>query len=121
MGAGWKYYGWCHEVRKLSALVQPAPAMAWVFVDEHPDSINDALLYVNASIPVANAQWFDWPASYHDGACGFCFADGHSEIHKWRDGRTTPVLKEGQQLQLNVASPNNQDVFWMQDHSTRAQ
>jgi prepilin-type N-terminal cleavage/methylation domain-containing protein/prepilin-type processing-associated H-X9-DG protein len=88
MGPGWKYYDWCHEVRKLSALVQPVPAMTWVFVDEHPDSINDAMLYVDPSIPVANAQWFDLPASYHDGACGFCYADGHSEIHKWRDSRT---------------------------------
>ena len=88
MGPGWKYYGWCHEVRKLSALTQPVPSMTWVFVDEHPDSINDAMLYVDPSIPVANAQWFDLPASYHDGACGFCYADGHSEIHKWRDSRT---------------------------------
>ena len=88
MGPGWKYYDWCHEVRKLSALVQPVPSMTWVFVDEHPDSINDAMLYVDPSIPVANAQWFDLPASYHDGACGFCYADGHSEIHKWRDSRT---------------------------------
>jgi len=88
MGPGWKYYGWCHEVRKMSALVQPAPATAWVFVDEHPDSINDAMLYVDPSMPVANAEWFDWPASYHAGACGFCFADGHSEIHKWQDSRT---------------------------------
>jgi prepilin-type N-terminal cleavage/methylation domain-containing protein/prepilin-type processing-associated H-X9-DG protein len=88
MGPGWKYYDWCHEVRKMSALVQPGPAMTWLFVDEHPDTINDAMLYVDPAIPVANAQWFDLPASYHAGACGFCFADGHSEIHKWRDSRT---------------------------------
>ena len=62
--------------------------MTWVVLDEHPDSINDAMLYVNATLPVANAQWVDWPASYHDGACGFSFADGHSEIHKWIDSRT---------------------------------
>ena len=88
MGPGWKYFSWCHEVRKMSSLVNPSPAMAWVLVDEHPDSINDAMLYVNPSTPVANAAWVDWPASYHAGACGFSFADGHSEIHKWRDSRT---------------------------------
>lgn len=88
MGPGWKYYGWCHPIAKLSALVQPPPAMAWVFVDEHPDSINDSMLYVIPNAPVMNAEWYDWPASYHNGACGFCFADGHSEIHKWRDRRT---------------------------------
>jgi prepilin-type N-terminal cleavage/methylation domain-containing protein/prepilin-type processing-associated H-X9-DG protein len=93
LGPSWKYFSWCHEVKKMSALVQPPPAMAWVLVDEHPDSINDAMLYVNPGLPLLNAAWVDWPASYHDGACGFSFADGHSEIHKWRDGRTlAPVL-----------------------------
>ena len=29
--------------------------------------------------------WEDLPASYHNDACGFSFADGHSEIKKWRD------------------------------------
>lgn len=87
MGAGWKYYDWCHAVTKLTALVKPTPALAWVLVDEHPDSINDSMLYINPSLPVANASLADLPASYHDGACGFSFADGHSEIHKWRDGR----------------------------------
>ena len=88
MGPGWKYYGWTRQIKTISALVSPVPSMSWVFVDEHPDSINDAMLYVDPSMPVANAEWFDWPASHHDGACGFCYADGHSEIHKWLDWRT---------------------------------
>jgi len=55
------------------------PAMTWMTVDEHPDSINDAFFIVNLG---AN-QWGDVPASFHNGACGFSFADGHAEIHKW--------------------------------------
>ena len=115
MGPGWKYYGWCHEVRKMSSLLQPPPAMAWVFVDEHPDSINDAMLYVNPSTPVANAQWWDWPASYHAGACRFSFADGHSEIHKWRDGRTlapvTYTIINGLSVRGSV------DVGWISERT----
>jgi len=88
MGPGWKYFSWCDTIKKLSSLVNPGPAMAWVLVDEHPDSINDSMLYVEANLPLAAAEWVDWPASYHDGACGVSFADGHSEIHKWLDGRT---------------------------------
>lgn len=111
MGPGWKYYGWCHQVVKLTSLVQPVPSMAWVFVDEHPDSINDAMLYVDPAIPVANAQWFDWPASYHAGACGLCFADGHSEIHKWLDSRTlapvTYTIINGQSVRGSV------DFAWL--------
>jgi prepilin-type N-terminal cleavage/methylation domain-containing protein/prepilin-type processing-associated H-X9-DG protein len=58
----------------------PAPASTYVTLDEHPDGINDGyyLLALNVT-----GQWGDLPASYHNGACGFSFADGHSEIHKW--------------------------------------
>jgi prepilin-type N-terminal cleavage/methylation domain-containing protein/prepilin-type processing-associated H-X9-DG protein len=57
----------------------PRPAKTWLVIDEHPDSINDGF-FVNS--PTASA-WQDIPASYHNGACGFSFADGHSEIKKW--------------------------------------
>ena len=109
--------------RKLSSMVSPGPSMTFVLLDERQDSINDGFFVtqMDGYPDINQTKIIDYPASYHNKAGGFAFADGHSEIHKWRDGRTTPVLKEGQQLQLNVASPNNQDVFWMQDHSTRAQ
>jgi prepilin-type N-terminal cleavage/methylation domain-containing protein/prepilin-type processing-associated H-X9-DG protein len=62
------------------------PAHTWVTLDEHPDSINDGFFVVdgtgNGEINVNN--WGDTPASCHNGACGFSFADGHAEIHKWR-------------------------------------
>jgi prepilin-type N-terminal cleavage/methylation domain-containing protein len=58
----------------------PRPAKTWLMLDEHPDSINDGYFINN---PNAGA-WQDIPASYHCGACGFSFADGHSEIKKWK-------------------------------------
>lgn len=71
--------------------------------------------------PDASQSWriVDYPASYHNGAAGLAFADGHSEIKKWADPRTTPPLRPGQELNLNVASPGNQDRFWLMDRSTR--
>ena len=60
----------------------------------------------------------DYPASYHNGAGGLNFCDGHSEIHKWLDPRTTPKLKKGVNLSLNVASANNRDIIWLQERST---
>jgi prepilin-type N-terminal cleavage/methylation domain-containing protein/prepilin-type processing-associated H-X9-DG protein len=60
-------------------LVIPGPAQTWVYVDEHPDSINDAGCFP----PNSNTNIPDAPATSHNGACGFSFADGHSEIHKW--------------------------------------
>jgi len=63
----------------LKQSLVPRPAKTWLFLDEHPDSINDGYFINN---PTATA-WQDIPASYHNGACGFSFADGHSEIRKW--------------------------------------
>jgi len=57
----------------------PTPAMTWLTIDEHPDSINDSFFIVG----VNTTKWGDLPASYHNGACGFSFADGHAEIKKW--------------------------------------
>jgi len=57
----------------------PQPSSTWLTVDEHPDSINDSFFVVGYNA----GQWGDLPASYHNGSCGFSFADGHSELHKW--------------------------------------
>jgi len=58
----------------------PRPSKTWLILDEHPDSINDGYFINNPD----DSHWDDLPASYHGGACGFSFADGHSEIKKWR-------------------------------------
>jgi hypothetical protein len=60
----------------------------------------------------------DVPASYHNQAGGINFADGHSEIKKWLDPRTTPKLKKGVELTLGIPSPNNKDIIWLQERST---
>ncbi len=64
---------------KYSDMLYPGPAQTWVFLDEHPDSINDAGCFNPRPTVVV-----DVPATYHNGACGLSFADGHAEIHKWR-------------------------------------
>ncbi len=57
----------------------PQPSMTWVTLDEHPDSNNDGFF----TVPLLPNQWGDLPGSLHNGACGFSFADGHAEVHKW--------------------------------------
>ena len=64
---------------KMPALLIPGPARTWVYMDEHPDSINDA----GAFPPNTPTNIPDAPATYHNGAAGFAMADGHSEIKKW--------------------------------------
>ncbi len=71
--------------RKTTEILRPAPSLAFVFLDEHPESIDDGyfLVYVDRT-----ALWANMPANDHNGACGFSFADGHAEIKKWRDPDT---------------------------------
>ena len=76
----------------LKLSLTSSPADRFVFVDEHPDSINDGYL-LNDANPQSLAYWGDLPASFHNSACGFSFADGHSEIHKWRSSATILPVK----------------------------
>ena len=105
---------------KTSDMTYPPPVMVWVLVDEHPDSINDAAFANQMVEPnqMASARIIDFPASYHNGACGFAFADGHSEVHKWSDSRTVVPVRYNGNLTLNVASANNKDVFWMAERTS---
>lgn len=118
---GWSTSGSWQVFRKLSAMTRPGPSMTFVLLEERQDSINDGFFITEMTgYPnMSSTKIVDFPASYHGGACAFAFADGHCEIHKWVDPRTTPPVKVGTPLQLNVASPNNRDVWWMQDHATR--
>jgi prepilin-type N-terminal cleavage/methylation domain-containing protein/prepilin-type processing-associated H-X9-DG protein len=115
-----------HVYSKGSQIIRPSKT--FLFVDEHPDSINDAA-FANqcagawVTDPRGGERIIDFPASFHNGACGFSFADGHSEIKKWK-GRTTkaPVVYTGT-MALNVAVPANDpggqdDVRWMAENTT---
>jgi prepilin-type N-terminal cleavage/methylation domain-containing protein/prepilin-type processing-associated H-X9-DG protein len=68
---------------KSSSMINPGPSMLWVFVDEHPDSINDGQFAVQIAKTGPQATIVDWPANYHDRAAGFSFCDGHAEMHRW--------------------------------------
>ncbi len=103
---------------KTADIVNPSPTQCYVLLDEHPDSIN-AGGYANMMVESpAAARMIDYPASYHNGAAGISFADGHAEIRKWVDIRTQPPPKYNNNLALNVPSPNNQDVIWLAERSS---
>jgi prepilin-type processing-associated H-X9-DG protein len=84
VGNGNKYsFGWpsWYFAKKSSDFHTPGPSDVWVFTDEHPDSVDDALLY-DANFAVTS--FTELPGNQHGGACGMSFADGHSEVHKWQ-------------------------------------
>lgn len=92
------------------------PARVFMTLDEHADSINDAAFAVDATLKGIRARMIDYPAGYHNLGAGFSFADGHAELRRWKDPRTTPKVTFRQKMALNVASPNNIDIQWMQDN-----
>ncbi|HMO64493.1 MAG TPA: hypothetical protein PKE47_04585, partial [Verrucomicrobiota bacterium] len=114
-GPEWRMY------LKLTEMTDPGPSQTWVLIDERSDSLNDGfwVVWMPGYPSPAATKIVDYPASYHNGAAGLSFADGHSEIKKWVDPRTVPALKSQGTIPLNVPSPNNRDVIWIQDRTTR--
>jgi hypothetical protein len=108
-------------IRKTSDMTDPSPSKNWILIDEREDSINDGFFVVDMlGYPdrPQSIMLVDFPASYHNGAGGLNYADGHSEIKKWLDPRTVPRLRKNVELTLNIASARNVDMIWLQERST---
>jgi prepilin-type N-terminal cleavage/methylation domain-containing protein len=108
--------------QKVGEMLDPGPSRTWVLMDEREDSINDGffVVYMDGYPDPATTQIIDFPASYHNRAGGLSFGDGHSEIKKWLDGRTTRRMVPNMDLSsFRGPSPNNADVVWLQDRTTR--
>jgi prepilin-type N-terminal cleavage/methylation domain-containing protein/prepilin-type processing-associated H-X9-DG protein len=101
------------------------PAKIFVFLDMREDRVNwsNFMQIMTGYSPYNPAayQLGDLPGFYHGEACGFSFADGHSELHRWKDSRTMPPMGPIDPLAPSYASPRNPDVAWLQDISTRMQ
>jgi prepilin-type processing-associated H-X9-DG protein len=108
---------------RMSDMIDPGPSQTFVFLDMRQDSIDIGNFAPDMAgwpdHPEQNA-FYDLPGSYHNRGCGFSFADGHSEIKKWKDERTMPALSPESDIRDQYNSPYNQDVTWLQAHSTRA-
>lgn len=102
----------------LSHIVNPS--QTWVMMDEHPDSINDAALAVQmAERGSSTARIIDFPASYHNGAAGLSFSDGHSEIKRWVGSRIKAPVMYNNSLALNVdAGDSRPDIIWLSENTT---
>jgi len=105
------------QIKKVSEFRFPTPVDVAVFIDEHPDSMNDPIFWS----PDQSNNFPDFPATYHDGAAVFAFADGHTEEHKWKGSLTT-----GQATRVRFVNFNNYpaplgdpDISWMSYHTPR--
>jgi prepilin-type N-terminal cleavage/methylation domain-containing protein/prepilin-type processing-associated H-X9-DG protein len=110
----------------LNDLVDPGPTRTLLLWDEREDSISLGNFGVDMSgypdKPALTQFAQDYPASYHNRAGGVSFADGHAEIKRWLEPRTIPPLRKDSNWlfqQPFTPSPNNRDLVWLQERSTR--
>jgi type II secretory pathway pseudopilin PulG len=87
------------------------PSSTWYLIDEHEQSINDGLFLVTMPT-LPDPSPVDLPATRHNRGYGLSFWDGHSEIYKLQDARTTWPEP------LNMLSPSNPDYVKLQQVTT---
>jgi prepilin-type processing-associated H-X9-DG protein/prepilin-type N-terminal cleavage/methylation domain-containing protein len=91
----------------------PDPARLFVFIEEHPDSINDGY-FINRPNWYGNPEWLDLPASYHNGGANLTFADGHAEYHHWDHPSTKPPARpDAAPLPFVVPAAAISDYVWL--------
>ena len=102
---------------KFTDFVTCSASDIWVFLDDDPWTINDAACAVIANTP----DTVDYPSPYHDNACGFSFADGHAEIHKWKSSIWVHYNNVDRNAFRSAASTGlgYNDWFWWAWHATR--
>ncbi len=110
--------------RKLSQMIDPGPARTFVFIVERPESIVEGSFWLSDKGFLTYPQSIeidDWPGLSHARADSLAYADGHCELRKWKDPRTTPNSISGQGYPpYATPSPNNPDIIWLQERFTRA-
>jgi prepilin-type processing-associated H-X9-DG protein len=105
---------------KESDLTVPGPANTFLLMDENPQRINDGWMIEDPSFPsIAKPTWVDCPASYHNGAAGISFCDGHAGLKRWRDPVVLSVTgMNDTQGWSGGASKYEPDVLWLVNRST---
>ena len=103
-------------VQYFKAAELTTPSSIFVFLDEHPDTINDGF-FMNR---LEDYKWGNLPASYHNGGGGFSFADGHTEMHRWVVGGPTgtvrPAIKGGVGGTIAAIPPT--DFEWVKQRTS---
>ncbi|MFM8360514.1 MAG: hypothetical protein ACKOET_18345, partial [Verrucomicrobiota bacterium] len=103
------------QVKKATQFQFPGPTDVWVFLDEHPDSMNDAGFFSPRV-----RDWIDYPASFHNGAGSFAMADGHSELRKWVNASTRLPVRVSTFPGASLRpGENGADIKWMRFRTPR--
>jgi prepilin-type processing-associated H-X9-DG protein len=97
-----------HQYRKAQEFISASEI--FVFIEEHPDSINDGY-FLNRG---AKYEWNDLPASWHNGSANLTYGDGHAENHRWLDASTRkPNRPDGANLPFGLGPSERRDFYWL--------
>jgi len=115
---------------KVSQITRPSEI--FVFLDEHPDSVDDGYFVIKDNSPAPGSggggysssvassttpEWTDLPGSYHNRSAAFSFADGHASLHRWQGGRMIlPSMPSAANLPMAVDKEDMTDFQWVLDH-----
>jgi prepilin-type processing-associated H-X9-DG protein len=94
------------------------PSKSWVFADEHPDSIDDGVFYVDPAYSDGTGVIIEFPANYLGGGCGISFADGHAEVHIWKGSMANRPVTYTVLYKINVG--NDPDLAWLAQRTPTA-
>lgn len=97
-----------HQFRKIGEF--NAASDIFVFIEEHPDSINDGYFLNRAAV----YEWHDLPASFHNGGANLAYGDGHAEAHRWANPATRrPPRPDAAELPMEIAAGERADFYWL--------
>jgi prepilin-type N-terminal cleavage/methylation domain-containing protein len=105
-----------HQFRKANEFTSASET--FIFIEEHPDSINDGYFLNRAT----SYEWHDLPASWHHGAANLSYGDGHSDSHKWVDRVTRkPSRPDGANLPIALPKSERTDFYWLLKRTSRTE
>ncbi|HEY2084214.1 MAG TPA: prepilin-type N-terminal cleavage/methylation domain-containing protein [Verrucomicrobiae bacterium] len=114
----WLPYPTYKNFIKESELTILGPSDLWVLIDESPDSVNDGSFAVKMPGTSRSTAWVDIPSKAHNNACGFSFADGHSEIHKWMSPDNIPNVTYQLASKNALFELGDPDIIWIAKHTS---
>jgi prepilin-type processing-associated H-X9-DG protein len=120
LAMGYKEYGFPQSLglrtyMRLSDIAASSPANRFVFIDEHPDTIEYGYFFVpvgrSHDEALADGFFHNLPGSLHNGGATLSFADSHVESKRWR----LPETRAPVQYSTGAIHPTREkdDYLWL--------
>jgi prepilin-type processing-associated H-X9-DG protein len=118
-GGSYAPYCWhkTADIARVGPSLAAGPSQAFVFVDEHENSISQNCFFVNPTPPsplqifgTSPWTWITFPAVRHNNGAMLSFADGHVEKWRWREPSTAATGASPPWLFEHPTMPNDRDL-----------